>query len=766
MKTKIMKIAKYFCVISIFLFVVYLPITFIYSNDNYYINDNNTASETKKDISHNSNYTSVFDSNKFMIGLIHNGFNSSDSYPLLTDSLLCNTWHEYGNWTRGPQWFMGDYLEAPLSTYGTYVNSVLSDNNNHNMKTLFMRNKLLYLCFGQRSDYQCEESGYNQDLLPYTYRDHLTGHDTMDNSRYGKNEIVRFCFVNRHDPGYVCKGLRANREQINIHANWGEYAVDNIYPWYVKPRIRIDSAFASNPSNIYKKVCRIEVLNFVGDTIFKEDLQVIDFKGGYDSVYHGNYREEFSTKELKIDTSKKFNPEKKDLLNHNCQVDFRVYWYKQCNMWIDYVRVDNETANNLFNGYYQDPTSQKPWLLWEIDSLLLPNSNYADRVYIEEFEFNQIPCMKYISDYMRSKNPNFSLMFDLNVGTYSSFKEDSWNFYDAGHIKRNLYDVIQPKEVFSYSYPLKARYYNENHVAEGEYYIPNTFGVDFNPSAGVLAKAVAPSVYDASLQNLLDNDAGENHRITMKRLDLISKNTNLPLIFMPQGHMVYWQYHKIKEPTNEEISLLTYLGLTYGAKGILHYAYGGGGCFTDYAVDSLKLGFDRGFTNPTGDTCNYIGPRRLINAYGQRKWEGVLEINRHLKKWGDYLLKFDIQTRNSYSYYQSAERNEMTGSTYITDILTYKPSVGAIPCQEVTPDSLEIRTSIIPECKDERYVQTGFFQIQNEPYNRYFMMVNRRCSPFINDSSQDNNGGRRLIKVRFNPANNSLPGFNNYKIID
>ncbi len=755
MKTNILKYGRTVLYILVIFLVLYIPLKHIYSNENK--------------ISYSASNS---DSNKFMVGIINNGIEDSGRYYLLTDSLLCNTWHRYGMWKRGPNWFQGDSLYADINVYKNEIQNVIDDNRNHNMRTLFMREKLLYLCSGQRSDYQCEETNFDNDLLPYTFKTHNTGGDFRDNSSFGNNNWVRYCSTipsYGHNAGYVCRELRANREQINIHSNWGEYAVDRQYKWYVKPRIRIDTAYANNPINFYNNICRIEVLNFVGDTILNKDLLVSDFRGDLDSIYHGNYKESFERNNLnilEIDTNKKFNPTNAVLWDSTGKVDFRVYWYGQCNMWIDYVRVDNETAHKLFQGFYDNF-----WLDWEVYQIARPNVDIIDRIYIEEFEFNQIPCMKYVSDYIKSVNSNFSLMFDLNISTYSIHKEDFGNFYEASHIKKFLYDPIQPKEVFSYSYPLKARYVNEYGNPDGNHYIPYTLPGDtleFNPLKEILAIPTSPGNYDNYLNNLLEVGIGteQSNRTTMKTLDELSKTTNLPIIFMPQGHLVYWQYHQLKEPTNEELALLTYLGLTYGAKGILHYSYNGYGCPVYKAIDSLKDGYDRGFYNPEVDSCKRFGFPRYKNAYGQLKWQNVKEINKHLLKWGDYLLRFNIATRESFSYEIETDRSQFKSNTYFNDILTYKPSVNSTACTEITPDSTETRTSIVQECENDRYLQISKYDITNESFNKYFMVVNRRCSPFVDESSQDNNGGRRLVKVKFDQSPSSFNGFNNWAIID
>ncbi len=50
--------------------------------------------------------------------------------------------------------------------------------------------------------------------------------------------------------------------------------------------------------------------------------------------------------------------------------------------------------------------------------------------------------------------------------------------------------------------------------------------------------------------------------------------------------------------------------------------------------------------------------------------------------------------------------------------------------------------------------------------NKYFMIVNRRCSPYINDDNENNRGGKRLIKIKFDANSNEFNGFNDWVITD
>ena len=46
------------------------------------------------------------------------------------------------------------------------------------------------------------------------------------------------------------------------------------------------------------------------------------------------------------------------------------------------------------------------------------------------------------------------------------------------------------------------------------------------------------------------------------------------------------------------------------------------------------------------------------------------------------------------------------------------------------------------------------------------MIVNRRCSPLIDTTTDDNNGGRRFVKIKLDSASSSFSGFNNWCIKD
>jgi len=223
---------------------------------------------------------------------------------------------------------------------------------------------------------------------------------------------------------------------------------------------------------------------------------------------------------------------------------------------------------------------------------------------------------------------------------------------------------------------------------------------------------------------------------------------------------MWWQYnHKLKEPTNEELELTANLAITYGSKGFMYFAYNGvctgNGYETDYTIDTSAKPpmFSAGFVDKNKN-------KRDINAYGQNKWDFFKKYNRLLEKWGPYLMSFDNNERRSYIYRKPEERSQMlSDGQFMNEVFTYKPNTDGT-------------ASIIPEPINDRYLQIAFFTKHpwNLPYtspeSQYFMVTNRRCSPHYNNSSEDNIGGKRNVKVKISPFSLGFQKFRNVSLMD
>ncbi len=162
--------------------------------------------------------------------------------------------------------------------------------------------------------------------------------------------------------------------------------------------------------------------------------------------------------------------------------------------------------------------------------------------------------------------------------------------------------------------------------------------------------------------------------------------------------------------------------------------------------------YNRGLGN-VNDLNNYDSPR-YTNVYGQSKWEKVCSINKKLKRWIPYLKKFSFLETKSFIY--RTEKQKLNVETYIKAIKTFAP-VG------ISESSNDI-TKLVPEKINNSFIQASIFKIPEEQNINYFMIVNRRCSPFINNLSYNSVGGRRMISINFD--SNKLQDFNKWKLID
>ena len=704
----------------------------------------------------------------FIIGALESG--ADWSFSRLTDSIGTNLWHRYPDGYAGwitvhNNWSRFDSLNAPLSVYGDRIKHVIEVNSDSGMYTLMNRGKIQRLCFGQRSDYQCEkQSMADPDYWFYTFtnRDsqtqdsNRTGRDTVDNSQFGNGAMVVQCRTGTDQPGYVVKGLKANREQINCIESWGGDANDTQYKWYIKPRIRIDTNHAKNLSS-ETPVCKITMKNF-NDTVIKSvNLRIRHFLNN-SNEYDGYYMEEFNYMPndtillLNSGIGELLNPNCRDLWDQNCRVDFRVYWYGLSDMWIDYVRVDNNVAHDLFSGVY-DTT----WIKWEAKDIASHFPGAVYRFYIEEFEFNQIPCMAYVSRKIDSlwkiNNPSgsMSLMCDLNYSTYKIHIPDFDTVrMSAERIKRTLVDRIGSKEIFMGAYPFLS------HGLEGgglPSYIPNTLPNSAYHEPDLTGHSVSVTQYEDWLQEHLDEDRNTWFDVTLynKTAYEVSKLADIPFINLIQTHSWFASGHHLREPLNEEISLLSYLGISYGAKGQLYFAM----ISTDSGQHFNHFSRGLGEANPVLGT--YSGPR-YINAYGQEKWKYVCNLNRKIEAISRSLLSFDNDSTNSYVH--RTERNELLANTYFNDLITYKPGAGSSPC-----DNSNNPTGTLAECIDDRYLQVAKFN-NSDPNTQFFMIINRRCSPFFDTVTDNTNGGRRFVQIKLDSNSSSFAGFNNWNIYD
>jgi hypothetical protein len=708
-------------------------------------------------------------STDFLIAAMDDGKDTAFTY--LYDSLGLNLWHLYcGSTTGGNNWHYpdgwtfcapNDHLLNPVGDYQSGILGELSKIGNHHMQAFIHRPKIEYLCYGQRSDYQCEDTSeiLDHDLWFYTFQspNHI-GTDIPDSGAK-----VRFCNAagpNHDNPGLVVSRLRTNNEQCHRNTGFDGYRGDTEHDWYIKPRIRIDSTFAHN--NQSTPVCSIKVLAQDGTTILRNViLKGRNFLVDSNLNYNGRYIEEFKyytgddTLIIHGDWGDKWwwsSRGNRDPGTEENHADIQVYWYGSCDMWIDYVRVDNDIADGLMNPKSPNYNTFNQWLQGEAE-LACNAGDVPLKFYLELNEFNNIPAIAYVNkklNYYCGKNIDM-ITDQLTDYQFHMCWDDRGKITKADQIVRQYVNRIGTKQTYYGCYPFLSIEDRDTTYSR----IPNTLPISQGDQ--VLARAIAPDNYDAWLQMQLDTvcydmegQGGGSDRPggdpcpqmpqlagmyqwVWKLANQISKQADIPIIADVQIHQWFSHCGEIdREPTNEELDMTCNLPVSYGAKGMVMEIFNGDvwGTPPDYT-------YTLGFTN-TDHTPRYT------NVYGQPKWDKLKSIIKRMKKWGPTVMSFDNTQTNSYIY--RFDYSTVNSSTIFTDIQTFAPD----------------RMDEVLDSYPKRYLQAATFINSNEPYSKYFMLVNRRCSPYRPEINQ--NGGYRHFKARFNAS--YLTIFNNWKVIN
>jgi hypothetical protein len=714
---------------------------------------------------------------QFHIGAFDNGWYSQ--YKYIIDSLHFNTWHNYSGIDYGWYNMKSDNYRDPITDS---VSGIVSENKKNGMRTYMDRPIVEYIVAGQRVDYQCESVPLDNPYWFYSYTTSLNNeyiYDTTDNSQYGTGERVKYCHKDVNypvtTPVFIDSGLKSNREMSLNGVRW---LSDNRWDWYVMPRIRIDSAYAAGTSHNEDTVCRIKITGWYGNVVKDIGILVKNFKEYNMSTYSGNYLDMFYFRSdqdsLKIDTSlwRNFINESDldffafDWTKYSCN-DIKILWTGKCDMWIDRVRLENYPAHQYL-------TNKEDWILNKLDSEInLAQANKRDYCpnyfYFEECEFSHFPAIKELNRQIMQKTSNTNtliiwLNYDLFRAHIPGYPWGDNSFLNANQLKKYLHDDDSLNTIVMGSYALEG--FSDAEIGNNHYwmnsYHPSTLwdSCSYTPNRGILSYTSSPTFYDNWLQTHLDTGRGGTKLIYIDKLmDGLSKQApDMRIINCPQAHLWYSPVHKLKEPSNEELELQTCLGITYNAKGTMYFAYSSGNC-SPYTASIYYRGI---VDMATSDSCY----PRYNSVYHQNKFERIEKISKKLNKWGPLLMRFNKDNINSYVFRDPIDRTALYANSYFHHFFTLRP--GGSPgsqsnCEgDFTPSDV---SGWFYDCPEYTYLQVATFG-SIEPNSQYFMVVNRRCSPYINDNSDDNIGGHRKVRAYIRSNYSAFSISNNWNIID
>jgi hypothetical protein len=367
----------------------------------------------------------------FKICAFDNGSVQND-YTNLHD-IGINTWHKYSDIASG--WIYagvsGDIRETQGPEYTANVDIKINQNYGNGFISVLDRCKINYLGLAKRSVYECESETNNlpdPDYWFYRYNTHGTNvsEEYHDITNFGNGIYVRHSSsALGHTAGYVVKDVMTNREQL-----WLTYYKD--MKWYVLPRIRIDTTGYFNLDTT--RVCKIDILKSDSSIAKSVILRKSSFAVN-NYTYNGQYINHFfdldsqKTIPITFDSLGVINPYPgKSLSDLTCGVDYRIFWYGECEMWVDNVIVENQIAYDFFHDnpdktHYQ---AYQKWLDWIVPQIAQQGNIYS--IYEDGFEFCHLPVLEKLNyEIKRRSNNNIELMSSVSYSMLKAHLPDYEN---------------------------------------------------------------------------------------------------------------------------------------------------------------------------------------------------------------------------------------------------------------------------------------------------------------------------------------------------
>jgi hypothetical protein len=321
---------------------------------------------------------------------------------------------------------------------------------------------------------------------------------------------------------------------------------DNAWDWFVMPRIRIDSIYAAGTAHNEDTVCRIIITGWKGDIVKDIWLFIKNFKQSYQGIYNGNYLDTFhlygSQDSLYIDTAtinSYFLPPNNGNpfdWGNTCKMDIKIYWAGKVDTWFDRVRIENLPAHQYL-------TLQDSSIIIKIDTeIYWANNTIAGQIpnyfYFGECQFSHFPAIKELNKRIMTHSQNQNgITVDFNYPLFRAhipgFPDSYQSNLTVEQLKKYLCEDDSLQRINMYSYPLGGWEYPH----DGYSYHPSTlYSGDYLPTHGILSTRTDPNTYEDWLQSNLDE--GEYISIN-KKIDSLSKRTNMRIIFVPQAHLWY-----------------------------------------------------------------------------------------------------------------------------------------------------------------------------------------------------------------------------------
>jgi hypothetical protein len=363
-------------------------------------------------------------------------FNSLIGYGIHSDSDKCT--YDGKNISGGFYDTIISYDDNILDIIDNYYTSGMEEGG-----LLLEREKIIRPCYGQSSIYEAEDLENISGTSPkYYYEESETGMEITDT--VSGNPRVKYCKSGRDTAGYIVKDLIENMEQINNgyreESNYhgkSYYFSDRktkSYRWYIKPRMRIDSIYAKTYP--FDTVITLITNDFLGNTIDSTHILCRNFLQLKNNEYYydGRYLERyfnFCNDELSLsfigDTlfPGTVRNEKGVTLNlSESKVDYRIYWHGKVDVWLDYVKLEDEWAHFLFYDFLDAlSATANRWKFHNKIKSAAETFCKEDKpvyFYLDEWTYNNLPCIKEVNKIIKTYNPDTKIIPILSDNRFTT----------------------------------------------------------------------------------------------------------------------------------------------------------------------------------------------------------------------------------------------------------------------------------------------------------------------------------------------------------
>jgi len=431
--------------------------------------------------------------------------------------------------------------------------------------------------------------------------------------------------------------------------------------YYLKPRLRVEGGEIGQPVVTVRAILQ----STPPDTLCVETILVDQYNtvGYYE--YSFSFPRTTGVTPSVLEQSMPMGVEEETPLID--RITYEVYWHGYVTTFLDYVKVDDEVANNLFAGQYDTGITSTAEIYRD------HSSGNLFRLYTDDE-----PGLRYMysSGYIENLLENVAGADYPTGGGITAVNRHEEDFYG-----RLGYDLFLTR---AHESQLAVDYYPFTVYFGSPYQDPQVGGYDEGPGIEMYDSLTYNNDLQLTLSTL---------RTYLRNARFSANNSGVPFYYIPQLHGCYGcipgynhEYTIRRNPTPWEINVEVYMALVYSADGLFYFLY------ENPEADGCCPGLVQ--TQTHRHDINYdeyldpgYGP--IFTGY-QLKWEAVREINDRLNILSSTLVHLDWQT----GY----------------------------------PISMPENNSIISSINGASDIEVGEFihQITGE---EYFILVNRQCRP-------------------------------------